>query len=114
MGVGALVVAGLVALGRTERAAENALERALGWTEAESRAADAAELLGLGALCALCAAAAGAGLSWELARRLDVPLAADPAESAALLLGALLLPALAGLLAGAASRRGSNSAGGRA
>jgi putative ABC transport system permease protein len=114
VGVGALVVAGLVALGRTERAAENALERALGWTEAESRAADAAELLGLGALCALCAAAAGAGLSWELARRLDVPLAADPAESAALLLGALLLPALAGLLAGAASRRGSNSAGGRA
>lgn len=105
VGVGALVVAGLVALGRAERGAENELERALGWTEAESRAADAAELLGLGALSALCAAAAGAGLSWALARRLDVPLAADPAESAALLLGALLLPALAGMLAGSASRR---------
>jgi len=103
--VGALVVAGLVALGRGERAAEGALERALGWTERDALAADAAELLGLGALCAACGAAAGAGLSWALARRLDVPFAADAAESAALLLGALLLPALAGLLAGAAHRR---------
>jgi putative ABC transport system permease protein len=105
VGVGALVVAGLVALGRGERAQENSLERALGWTERESLAADAAELLGLGALSAACAAAAGAGLSWALARRLDVPLAADPAEAAALLLGAFLLPALAGLLAGSAARR---------
>ncbi len=37
--------------------------------------------------------------------RLDVPFAADPAETAALLLAALLLPALAGLLSGAAARR---------
>ena len=103
--VGALVVAGLVALGRGERVEESALERALGWTEREALAADAAELLGLGVLCALCAAAAGAGLSWALARRLEVPLAADPVETAALLAGAVLLPALAGLLAGAVSRR---------
>lgn len=105
VGMGALVVAGLVALGRGERGEEASLERALGWTEAESRFADAAELLGLGVLCAVCAAVAGAGLTWALARRLDVPLAVDPAETAALLLAALLLPALAGLLSGAAARR---------
>ncbi len=105
VGLGALVVAGLVAFGRGERAEEASLERALGWTEAESLAADAAELLGLGVLSAVCAAAAGAGLTWALARRLDVPLAADPVETAALLLAALLLPALAGLLSGAAVRR---------
>ncbi|NNN05051.1 MAG: hypothetical protein HKL90_04040, partial [Elusimicrobia bacterium] len=105
VGMGALVVAGLVALGRGERGEEASLERALGWTEAESRFADAAELLGLGVLCAVCAAVAGAGLTWALARRLDVPLAIDPAETAALLLAALLLPVLAGLLSGSAARR---------
>ncbi len=103
--VGALVVAGLVALGRGERASEGALERALGWTAREAMTADAAELIGLGALSAACGAVAAAGLAWALARRLEVPLAADPREAAGLLLAALLLPALAGLLAGAPARR---------
>jgi putative ABC transport system permease protein len=103
--IGALVVAGLVALGRGERASEGALERALGWSEPEALAADAAELLGLGVLSAACGAVAAAGLAWALARRLEVPLAADPRELALLLLAALLLPALSGLLAGASARR---------
>jgi putative ABC transport system permease protein len=103
--VGALVVAGLVALGRGQRASEGALERALGWSEREALAADAAELLGLGALSAACGAVAASGLAWALARRLEVPLAFDGREAAALLLAALFLPALAGLLAGAPARR---------
>jgi putative ABC transport system permease protein len=103
--VGALVTAGLVALGRGERAAEGALERVLGWSAREALAADAAELLGLGALSAACGAAAAAGLSWALARRLEVPLAADWREVSVLLVAALFLPALSGLLAGAPARR---------
>jgi putative ABC transport system permease protein len=103
--VGMLVVAGLVALGRGERASEGALERALGWSGREAMAADAAELLGLGALSAACGACAALFLAWTLARRLEVPLAADGRETAGLLLAALLLPALAGLLAGAPARR---------
>lgn len=103
--VGALVVAGLVALGRGERAGEGALERALGFSAREALAADAAELLGLGALSAACGAVAAAGLAWALARRLEVPLAADRREAAGLLVAALLLPALSGLLAGAPARR---------
>ena len=103
--VGALVVSGLTALGRGERAAEGALERALGWSAREALTADACELLGLGALSAACGACAAVFLAWALARRLEVPLAADPRETAGLLVAALLLPALAGLLAGAPARR---------
>ena len=103
--VGMLVVAGLVALGRGERASEGALERALGWSAREALTADAAELLGLGALSAACGACAAVFLAWALARRLEVPLAADGREVAALIGAALLLPALSGLLAGAPARR---------
>ena len=103
--VGALVTAGLVALGRGERASEGALERALGFRESEALTADAAELLGLGALAAACGFVAAVGLAWALARRLEVPLAADPREVGGLLFAALLLPALAGMLAGIPSRR---------
>ncbi len=103
--VGALVVAGLVALGRGERASEGALERALGFRESEALAADAAELLGLGLLSAACGAVAAAGLAWALARRLEIPLAADWREIGVLLLAALFLPALSGLIAGAPARR---------
>jgi hypothetical protein len=45
------------------------------------------------------------GLGWAVARRLGVPFAADPKEAAALALAALLLPVVAGLLAGASGRR---------
>ncbi|MFI5350648.1 MAG: ABC transporter permease, partial [Elusimicrobiota bacterium] len=106
--VGALVVAGLVALGRGSRASEGALERALGWSEREALTADAAELLGLGALSAACGAAAAAGLAWALARRLEVPLTADRGEAAILVLAAMFLPALSGLLAGAPTRRAAS------
>jgi putative ABC transport system permease protein len=102
--VGALVVAGLIALGRGERAGEGALERVLGFSAREALAADAAELTGLGALSAICGAAAGLGLSWALSRRLEVPLTFDPKEAAALFVAAIFLPALAGLLAGAPAR----------
>lgn len=103
--VGALVTAGLVALGRGDRASEGALQRALGFSARETLTADAAELLGLGALSAVCGAASAVFLSWALSRRLEVPLAFDPAETAALVLCALFLPALSGLLAGAPARR---------
>jgi putative ABC transport system permease protein len=103
--VGMLVTAGLVALGRGERASEGALERALGWSAREALAADAAELLGLGALSAACGACAAVFLAWALARRLEVPLAADRREVLVLVAAALFLPALSGLLAGAPARR---------
>jgi putative ABC transport system permease protein len=105
VGVGALVTAGLAALGAEERAADAALERALGWTPAETLAADAAELAALGALSSAAASLTAVGLGWAVARRLGVPFAADPKEAAALALAALLLPVVAGLLAGASGRR---------
>ena len=102
---GALVVGGLVALGREERAADAALERALGWTARETLAADAAELGALGVLAGLAAAATAVGLGWAVARRLSVPFAADPREAALLFAAAALLPVCVGLLAGASGRR---------
>lgn len=102
---GALVVGGLVALGREERAADAALERALGWTARETLAADAAELGALGVLAGLAAAATAAGLGWAIAKRLAVPFAADPREAVLLFAAAALLPVLVGLLSGAAGRR---------
>jgi len=102
---GALVVGGLVALGREERAADAALERALGWTARETLAADAAELGALGVLAGLAAAATAAGLGWAIAKRLAVPFAADPREAVLLFAAAVLLPVLVGLLSGAAGRR---------
>lgn len=103
--VGALVVAGLVALSREERAADAALERALGWTAAETLTADAAELTALGALAGVSAGAASAGLGWAVARRLDVPFTADPREAVLLILAALALPVVVGLAAGLPGRR---------
>ncbi|MDP3543575.1 MAG: hypothetical protein Q8T11_13985, partial [Elusimicrobiota bacterium] len=102
---GALVVGGLVALGSEERAADAALERALGWTARETLLADAAELGALGVLSGLAASATAVGLGWAVARRLSIPFAADPREAALLLGAAALLPVLVGLLAGAAGRR---------
>ncbi len=102
---GALVVGGLVALGGEERAADAALERALGWTSRETLLADAAELGALGVLAGLSAAATAVGLGWAVARRLSVPFAADPREAALLFAAAALLPILVGLLAGAPGRR---------
>ncbi len=102
---GALVVGGLVALGSEERAADAALERALGWTARETLLADAAELGALGVLSGLAASATAVGLGWAVARRLSVPFAADPREAALLFVAAALLPVLVGLLAGAAGRR---------
>jgi putative ABC transport system permease protein len=97
--VGVLVTGGLVALSRGDRAEEASLERALGWSRRETFTADAAELLGLGALSALCGSCAALFLSWALSRRLEVPLAFDLRETAGLILCALFLPALSGLLA---------------
>lgn len=105
VGVGALVTAGLAALGAEERSADAALERALGWTPGETLAADAAELGALGALSAAAASLTAVGLGWAVAKRLGVPFAADPREAAALAAAAMLLPLVAGLLAGAAGRR---------
>ena len=102
---GALVVGGLVALGSEERAADAALERALGWTAAETATADAAELAALGVLAGLAAAATAAGLGWAVARRLAVPFSADPREVLFLFLTAAVLPVAVGLLAGASARR---------
>jgi putative ABC transport system permease protein len=102
---GALVVGGLVALGGEERAADAALERALGWTARETLLADAAELGALGVLAGLAAAATAAGLDWAVAARLSVPFAADPRECVLLFAAASLLPVLVGLLAGAPGRR---------
>ncbi len=102
---GALVVGGLVALGGEERAADAALERALGWTARETLIADASELGALGTLAGLAAAATAAGLGWAVARRLSVPFAADPREAALLFVAAALLPVLVGLLSGASGRR---------
>ncbi|MCM2304324.1 MAG: hypothetical protein NDJ72_06445, partial [Elusimicrobia bacterium] len=102
---GALVGGGRVALGRAERAAAAALERALGWTARETLLADAAELAALGVLSGLAASATAAGLGWAVARRLSVPFAADPREAALLFAAAALLPVGVGLLAGAAGRR---------
>ncbi|UPT74373.1 MAG: hypothetical protein M0D55_01090 [Elusimicrobiota bacterium] len=103
--VGAVVTAGLVALGRDERAADAALERALGWTAAETARADAAELAALGALAGASAAAAAVGLGWAVARRLAVPFAADWREVLALFVAAAVLPVAVGLVAGAPARR---------
>lgn len=105
VGVGALVTAGLATLGAEERAADAALERALGWTPAETLAADAAELGALGLLAAAAASSAAVGLGWAVARRLGVPFAADPLEASLLALAALTLPLAVGLLAGAPGRR---------
>ncbi|MDX6768492.1 MAG: FtsX-like permease family protein, partial [Elusimicrobiota bacterium] len=105
VGVGALVTAGLAALGAQERAADAALERALGWTPRETLAADAAELAALGVLSALAASVTAVGLGWVVARRLGVPFTADPREAALLAAAALVLPLAVGLAAGAAGRR---------
>ena len=102
---GAVVVGGLVALDREERASDAALERALGWSARETLLADGAELAALGVLAGLAAAVTAVGLGWAVARRLAVPFAADPGEAALLFAAAALLPAAVGLLAGAAGRR---------
>jgi putative ABC transport system permease protein len=102
--VGVLVVAGLVALSRSQRSADNALERVLGFSRRDTLLADIAELLGLGALSVLCGLSAAIFLAWSLSSRFDLPLVFNWRELILMLIAALLLPTLSGLLAGSASR----------
>lgn len=97
LGVGLLVLAGTLGLGRAERVRQAALYRALGCTSATLARMDAVEFLAVGAIALAIAAATSHLLAWAVAREMQVGMATDPSALAWMALAALLLPLTVGL-----------------
>lgn len=98
LGVGLLVLAGTLGLGRRERARQAALYRALGSTTRDLVAVDAVEFAAIGAAAFVIAAATSHLLAWLVAREMQVGMATDPAAILGLAAAALALPLAVGLL----------------
>jgi putative ABC transport system permease protein len=97
VGVGLLVLAGTLSLGRRERSETAALLRALGCSASDAARIDAWEFAAIGVITYAIAGAASYGLGYAISRRMDIRFSSDPREVLTLLAAALLLPLAVGL-----------------
>ncbi|MBI4424616.1 MAG: hypothetical protein HY554_12865 [Elusimicrobia bacterium] len=97
VGVGLLVLAGAVGLGRKERLERAALYRALGCTRWDLIRIDAAEFLVLGAVAFLIAAVTSHALDYAVALKMEISFAPSFSTLAAMLAAALACPTAVGL-----------------
>jgi putative ABC transport system permease protein len=97
VGVGLLVLAGTLSLGRRERSESAALLRALGADQATLMRIDAVELVAIGATTCFLSFAVAHGLGWFISQQMDLQLTAAPASAAWIAFAALSLPPLIGL-----------------
>ncbi|MBI4345303.1 MAG: hypothetical protein HY553_00500 [Elusimicrobia bacterium] len=97
LGVGLLVLAGTLGLGRAERVRQAALYRTLGCTASDVARMDAMEFVAVGAIALLIAATTSHLLAWAVAHEMQVGMATDGRALAWMAAAALLLPPLVGL-----------------
>jgi putative ABC transport system permease protein len=97
VGVGLLVLAGTLSLGRKERGETAALLRALGCSAGGVARIDAWEFAAIGVITYVIACVTSYGLGYALSKRMDIKFSSDPKEVLTVLAAALLLPLAVGL-----------------